>query len=41
MAMPPNVTVEQAKGFGLYMWRQILRGEGEEVVETLKTNFAQ
>jgi pyruvate dehydrogenase (quinone) len=41
LAMPPKVTVEQARGFGLYMWRQILGGDGEEVVETLKTNFAQ
>jgi pyruvate dehydrogenase (quinone) len=41
LAMPPKVTVEQVRGFGLYMWRQILGGDGEEVVETLKTNFAQ
>jgi hypothetical protein len=37
--MPPIVTLEEAKGFGLYMYRQIMDGGLGEVVETVKTNF--
>ncbi len=39
LTMPPTIAFEQAKGFGLYMWRQMLSGDIGEVVETIKTNF--
>ena len=39
LSMPPTVKLEQAKGFGLYMWRQMMDGGLGEVVETVKTNF--
>jgi pyruvate dehydrogenase (quinone) len=39
LAMPPKINVEQAKGFGIYMIRQTLLGDGPEVWDTLKTNF--
>jgi hypothetical protein len=39
--MPPKVEFEQAKGFGLYMWRQMMSGDIGEVVDTIKTNFLQ
>jgi len=39
LSMPPTVSVEQAKGFSLYMWRQIMDGGIGEVVDTVKTNF--
>src|SRR5450432_443261 len=39
LAMPPKINFEEAKGFGIYMIRQTLLGDGAEVWETLKTNF--
>ncbi|HEY2583387.1 MAG TPA: ubiquinone-dependent pyruvate dehydrogenase [Mucilaginibacter sp.] len=41
LAMPPKINIEQAKGFGIYMIRQTLLGDGPEVWETLKTNFLE
>jgi pyruvate dehydrogenase (quinone) len=41
LSMPPAITFEQAKGFSLYMWRQIFDGHAGEVVDTIKTNFLQ
>jgi pyruvate dehydrogenase (quinone) len=39
LAMPPKVELSQAKGFGVYMLKQIFNGNGKEVWQTLKTNF--
>ena len=39
LSMPPTIGVDQARGFGLYMWRQIMDGDAKEVVETIRTNF--
>ncbi|MDB5143970.1 MAG: Pyruvate dehydrogenase [Mucilaginibacter sp.] len=39
LSMPPKINFEQAKGFGIYMIRQTLLGDGPEVWDTLKTNF--
>jgi pyruvate dehydrogenase (quinone) len=39
MALPPSLTSEQIKGFGLYATRTILSGEGRELVELAKTNL--
>ncbi len=39
LSMPPAIDLKEAKGFSLYMWRQILDGNIGEVVETVKTNF--
>jgi thiamine pyrophosphate-dependent acetolactate synthase large subunit-like protein len=41
LTMPPTIKAEQAKGFGLDMWRQIMDGQIGEVAETIKTNFLQ
>jgi thiamine pyrophosphate-dependent acetolactate synthase large subunit-like protein len=41
LSMPPSLKVGQAKGFSLYMWRQMMDGQIGEVVETIKTNFLQ
>ena len=38
LAMPPKITLEHAKGFGLYMIRAILNGRGDQVVELAKDN---
>lgn len=39
LALPPKATLEQAKGFGLYLARAILNGRGDEVVELARTNL--
>lgn len=39
LAMPPQIKMEQAKGFSLYMMRAIINGRGDEVVELAKTNW--
>jgi len=41
LAMPPKIDFEEAKGFGIYMLRQTLLGDGAEVWDTLKTNFLE
>ncbi|HEV3268610.1 MAG TPA: ubiquinone-dependent pyruvate dehydrogenase [Acidimicrobiales bacterium] len=39
MALPPKVTLEQAKGFSLFAMRTILSGGGDEIIELAKTNL--
>ncbi|WP_299568856.1 ubiquinone-dependent pyruvate dehydrogenase [uncultured Pedobacter sp.] len=39
LSMPPKVELSQAKGFGIYMLKQILNGDGGEVWQTLDSNF--
>ncbi|WP_045046339.1 ubiquinone-dependent pyruvate dehydrogenase [Rouxiella chamberiensis] len=39
LAMPPQIKMEQAKGFSLYMLRAIINGRGDEVVDLAKTNW--
>jgi pyruvate dehydrogenase (quinone) len=41
LAMPPQVNFEETKGFGIYMIKQTLLGDGTEVLDTLKTNFLE
>ena len=36
--MPPKITLEQMKGFTLYMAKAILSGRGDSVIELGKTN---
>ncbi len=38
LSMPPKITLEQMKGFTLYMAKVIISGRGDEVVELGKTN---
>ncbi len=39
LVMPPQITLEQTKGFSVYMMRAILNGRGDELVELAKTNW--
>ena len=41
LAIPPQIKLEQAKGFSLYMLRAIISGRGDEVIELAKTNWLQ
>ncbi|MCG4676480.1 hypothetical protein L0M95_18720, partial [Blautia obeum] len=37
LAMPPSVTLEQAKGFGLWAIRAVMNGSGEELIDLART----
>lgn len=39
LSMPPKIDFEQAKGFGIYMLKQTLNGDGKEVWDTISSNF--
>lgn len=39
LAMPPQIKMEHAKGFSLYMMKAIINGRGDELVELSKTNW--
>ncbi len=39
LAMPPQIKLEHAKGFSLYMMKAIINGRGDEIVELSKTNW--
>ena len=39
LAMPPQVELEQVKGFSLYALKAVLNGRGDELVELAKTNL--
>jgi len=39
LIMPPKVTAEQVKGFGLYATKAVLSGRGDELVTLAKTNL--
>lgn len=39
LAMPPTITAEQVKAFGLFMLKAVLSGRGDEVVDQAKVNL--
>ncbi len=39
LSMPPNITLAEATGFGLYALRAVLSGRGDEVLELAETNL--
>ncbi len=39
LSMPPTITLEQARGFSLYMLRAVMSGRGDEIVDLVVTNF--
>ncbi|KMV73646.1 ubiquinone-dependent pyruvate dehydrogenase [Rosenbergiella epipactidis] len=39
LAMPPQIKLEQAKGFSLYMLKAIINGQGSEIIDLAKTNL--
>ncbi len=39
LSIPPNVTMDQMRGFTLYAARSILSGRGDEIVQLTKTNL--
>jgi pyruvate dehydrogenase (quinone) len=41
LSMPPHISLEQMKGFSLYMARSVFSGRGDELVDLAKTNVLQ
>src|ERR1700689_1825905 len=39
LSMPPTITYEQVKGFGIFMLRAVLSGRGDEIVDLAKVNL--
>jgi pyruvate dehydrogenase (quinone) len=39
LSMPPTITIEQARGFGLYLLHAVLSGRGDEVLDLTETNL--
>jgi pyruvate dehydrogenase (quinone) len=39
LSMPPKITLEQAKGFGLFALRAVLSGRGNELIDLAETNL--
>lgn len=39
LAMPPKISFENAKGFGIYMLRAIINGKGDELIEVARENL--
>jgi pyruvate dehydrogenase (quinone) len=41
LSMPPTITLEQMKGFSLYMAKSVFTGRGDEIIDLAKTNVIQ
>lgn len=39
LSMPPKITAEMAKGFGLFMVKAVMNGRGDEVIDLARTNL--
>jgi pyruvate dehydrogenase (quinone) len=39
LSMPPTITTNEMKGFGLWMIRAVMSGRGDEVLDLAKTNL--
>jgi pyruvate dehydrogenase (quinone) len=41
LSMPPHISLDQMKGFSLYMARSVFSGRGDEIIDLAKTNVIQ
>jgi pyruvate dehydrogenase (quinone) len=39
LSLPPKLTAEMAKGFGLFMLKAVVSGRGDEVIDLARTNL--
>ena len=40
-SIPPTITIDQIKGFGLFMIKAVLVGRGNEIIDLAKTNLVR
>ncbi len=38
LAMPPVITLDEAKGFGLYLIQAVINGKGDQIIELVRSN---
>src|SRR5580658_3145582 len=41
LSMPPTITIDQIKGFSLFMIKAVLDGRGNEIIDLAKTNLGR
>jgi pyruvate dehydrogenase (quinone) len=41
LSLPPKITLEQAKGFGLWALKAVMSGRGDELIDLARTNLAR
>ncbi|WP_433967198.1 thiamine pyrophosphate-dependent enzyme [Tunturiibacter gelidiferens] len=41
LSMPPHISLDQMKGFSLYMAKSVFSGRGDEIIDLAKTNLIQ
>ncbi|WP_158794310.1 ubiquinone-dependent pyruvate dehydrogenase [Granulicella sp. L60] len=41
LSMPPTISLDQMKGFSLYLAKSVLTGRGDEIIDLAKTNVIQ
>jgi pyruvate dehydrogenase (quinone) len=39
LSMPPTITLEQAKGFSLFMLKAVFSGRGDELIDLARVNL--
>ena len=39
LSMPPTITLEEAKGFTLFMMKAVLSGRGDEIIDLARVNL--
>jgi pyruvate dehydrogenase (quinone) len=39
LSMPPTITFEEAKGFGIFMLKAVLNGRGDEIIDLARVNL--
>lgn len=39
LSMPPTITLEQMKGFSVFMLKTVLNGRGDEIIDLARTNL--
>jgi pyruvate dehydrogenase (quinone) len=39
LSMPPSLTLDQVRGFGVFMIKAVLNGRGDELIDLAKTNL--
>jgi pyruvate dehydrogenase (quinone) len=41
LSMPPTITFEEAKGFGIFMLKAVLNGRGDEIIDLARVNLVR
>ena len=39
LSMPPTISLDQVRGFGVFMLKAVLSGRGDEIIDLAKVNL--